>query len=538
VNAFTGTPALLRADLRRERSVLAGAIALFTLLAVGTTAQYARLFPTPTLRHDLASDVAGNAALTAFTGPLLSETLGGLMVWKVGDIMFTLVGLFALVMAVRLTRGEEESGRAELVAASRVGRLASMTASFLVLGIAITGVGVLVVLGDLAQGTEPIGTLAFGVALVANGWAFAALGILTAQVTRRSATAIGIAAAVLGAAYVLRFAADGSGTPWLRWLSVLGWAHQVRPFGSEVWAALLLPLGMTGVSLLGATLLVGRRDLGSGLVAERPGPARAGRSLGGGFGLAWRLQRGSLLTWCLVFAVLAAATSAVAGGMSDLSDGGGQFAQEVFRRYAADPGAPLDDVFVWMILLSLGSTAVLYQTRAVLVLTDEDLAGHAAITLSTGVSRTRWAVPHLGIAAGGVVLIMTMAGLAAGLGYGAASGDLVGQLGRVLAAALVLVPAIWASSGVTALAVGLVPRAATAIGWAVWVLVNLFGESLGPVLGIRYAVASAVIPFGHVSKILTGSNLEWRPLVVLALVAALLHVGGLLALRRCDIVTG
>jgi putative exporter of polyketide antibiotics len=51
-------------------------------------------------------------------------------------------------------------------------------------------------------------------------------------------------------------------------------------------------------------------------------------------------------------------------------------------------------------------------------------------------------------------------------------------------------------------------------------------------------VASAVIPFGHVSKILTGSNLEWRPLVVLALVAALLHVGGLLALRRCDIVTG
>jgi ABC-2 type transport system permease protein len=308
VNAFTGTPALLRADLRRERSVLAGAIALFTLLAVGTTAQYARLFPTPTLRHDLASDVAGNAALTAFTGPLLSETLGGLMVWKVGDIMFTLVGLFALVMAVRLTRGEEESGRAELVAASRVGRLASMTASFLVLGIAITGVGVLVVLGDLAQGTEPIGTLAFGVALVANGWAFAALGILTAQVTRRSATAIGIAAAVLGAAYVLRFAADGSGTPWLRWLSVLGWAHQVRPFGSEVWAALLLPLGMTGVSLLGATLLVGRRDLGSGLVAERPGPARAGRSLGGGFGLAWRLQRGSLLTWCLVFAVLGASS--------------------------------------------------------------------------------------------------------------------------------------------------------------------------------------------------------------------------------------
>jgi ABC-2 type transport system permease protein len=159
VNAFTGTPALLRADLRRERSVLAGAIALFTLLAVGTTAQYARLFPTPTLRHDLASDVAGNAALTAFTGPLLSETLGGLMVWKVGDIMFTLVGLFALVMAVRLTRGEEESGRAELVAASRVGRLASMTASFLVLGIAITGVGVLVVLGDLAQGTEPDGPL-------------------------------------------------------------------------------------------------------------------------------------------------------------------------------------------------------------------------------------------------------------------------------------------------------------------------------------------------------------------------------------------
>jgi len=56
-----------------------------------------------------------------------------------------------------------------------------------------------------------------------------------------------------------------------------------------------------------AGALTVRRDLGAGLIASRPGPAAAAPSLGSPLGLAFRLQRASLLGWCTGVVVLGVA---------------------------------------------------------------------------------------------------------------------------------------------------------------------------------------------------------------------------------------
>ena len=62
---------------------------------------------------------------------------------------------------------------------------------------------------------------------------------------------------------------------------------------------LLLHLATTVVLTLIAYLLLRRRDIGGGLISDRPGASTAPATLSGTFGLAWRLQRGALLAWTI-----------------------------------------------------------------------------------------------------------------------------------------------------------------------------------------------------------------------------------------------
>ena len=61
-----------------------------------------------------------------------------------------------------------------------------------------------------------------------------------------------------------------------------------------------------------------RRDIGSGVLAARPGPARASRSLGSPVGLAWRLQRGAVLGWALGLAFTGLAYGSIGDDAGDL----------------------------------------------------------------------------------------------------------------------------------------------------------------------------------------------------------------------------
>lgn len=532
MNEFVGTGALLRLALRRERYALVGWIALLVLLVVGTAARYARMLPTAEAREGLAETIRSNAALLAFTGQVHDTSVGGLAVMKSGDMLYSLVGLMAILMVVRHTRGEEESGRRELVGGGVVGRCAPLAAALIVPCGAAAAVGLLTAASLIALGQAASGALAFAAAIVAAGWVFAAIAALTAQWSERARTAAGLAAVALGVGYVVRFVADGSGHTWLRWLSPQGWSHLVRPFGDEQWAALALAFAVAAALVGLAFRTAARRDLGASLFPPRPGPAH-GSGLTGPLALAWRLHRGALLGWSLGIGVAGLMLGAVIRVVPELAARNGPTTLEFFRRYAGDPSTSLTDVFLWLIVLTLGYVVALYPMLATLQLRREEAEGRAEALLSTSVTRGRWLAGHLLFAALGPVVVLTAGGLGLGLAHGLGVGDIAGQLPRALAGAWIQVPAVWVLGGIAMLAFGAAPRQATAIVWVAFLFINVFGEVVGPAFGVDFWVADQAVPFHHLPQILSGGRFTATPLLALAAVAtALTAVGALRFVRR------
>jgi ABC-2 type transport system permease protein len=278
---------------------------------------------------------------------------------------------------------------------------------------------------------------------------------------------------------------------------------------------------------------VSRRDLGAGLLPARPGPATAPQ-LSSVWALAWRLQRSLLAGWVVAFTVGGLVIGGMVSSIPEITRKGGLAIRVLFQRFSGGDSALTADVFLWLLILTLAYTAALYPILAVLRLRDEERSGRAEALLSTGVDRLRWAGSYLLVAMTGTALIMLAGGLGVGLAHGLKSGNVSGQLPRVVLAALVQVPAAWTLGGVAMLAVGALPRLASALAWSAWMLVNLSGEVLGPILGIDYSVANRIAPFHYVPKVLTGEPLQWTPLLALSLVAAALASTGVAALRRRD----
>ena len=533
MSAFTGTGQLVRLGLRRDRILLPVWLLLFVAIAAGTAKSTIALYQGDIPSLVKASEAYNStAAAVALNGRVYDPTaIGGLGLVKISGMGAVLLAVFAIILVVRHTRAEEETGRLELVGATVIGRYAALTATLIIV-VGSFLVLALLTMGALVQvGLPGAGSVAFGLGWAGVGLAFAAIAAVAAQVTGSARTAIGIGSTVLGVTYVLRAAGDiatTDGTRWLRWLSPIGWEQQLRPYAGQRWWTLLIPLVFAGAVWAGAYALVARRDLGTGLVQPRPGRATATAALRGPFALAWRLQRGTLVAWAIGYALLGALLGSAASNIGDLLDN--DQTRELVTKLGGEKG--LADAFLAAELGLVGVIATAYGVQAAMRLRSEETSQRIEPVLSTGTSRLAWAASHILIALVGTTLLMLLVGLTAGAAYGNKIHD-SGQITRLMAAGLVQLPAIWVVVGIVVAAFGLVPRY-TVLGWAFLVGFLVIGE-LGPVMRLNQKVMD-VSPYAHVPR-LPGTVVHATPVVVLTVVAALLVVAGLVGFRRRDVVS-
>ncbi|MEU4084508.1 ABC transporter permease [Streptomyces aureus] len=519
---LAGTGTLLRFALRRDRVTMPLWIGVIAQMVLSLPASLKSVYSTPAERADLARQMLANSSLRATYGPVFGDSLGGLTAWRIGGYAGVLAAVMSLIVVVRHTRDEEESGRQELVSAAMVGRRAPLTAALLAALVA-NGVLTVLVAGGLA-GQGAAGALALGLAIGATGMVFATMAAIVAQFTQSARLAKGLTGGLVGAAFVLRAAGDSAtddGSSVLTWLSPVGWLENVRAFADERWWVLLLFAGAVAAQGAAAYVLAGRRDVGMSFLPTRPGPA-TGR-LGTAGALAWRLQRGAVLGWSLGFLAAGAAFGGITKGAADLV-GGNAKTREIIERMGGQAG--ITDAFLAAMVSMLGMVAALYVVSSVLRLHGEETSQRAEPLLAAAVGRLRWAGGHLVLAFGGTVLIMLLGGLGLALGYGS-------EYGAVLGACLVQVPAVWTLGGLAVLLYGLSPRIAPA-AWAAAGLALLLGW-IGPALDIPQPVMD-LSPFGHLPR-LPGGTMTWTPVVVLTALASALTAAGLAALRRRDLAT-
>lgn len=531
-SSVVGTGVLARLGTRRDRIVLPLWLYAVAGLTIVTAISFKGLYPTVASRIPFATGIATNPGIKALTGPTFDlSTIGGLTAWRIGALGGVLIALMNVFTVVRHTRAEEEAGRLELIGAGRVGRAAPLTAGLVIAIGADVLIGIIVALGLLATGESATGSIALGLSLAAVGATFAGIAAVTAQLTETSRAANGLGSAVIGVSYLLRAIGDSSGpggATWLSWLSPIGWGQQMRPFAVERWWVLAL-LVLVTVALIGiAYTLVARRALGSGLLPTRPGPATAAAGLRGPLSLAWRLQRGTLVGWAAGFAVLGGAVGGIAQSIIKLADSSPQLQQIVAKL--GGPGGLVDSYLASMLGL-FGLLSAAYTVQAMLRLRSEETGLRAEPVLATRVGRLPFAAAHLTVAALGGAALLVVGGVVAGLAHGLSTGDIGGALPKVLAGAMVQLPAAWVLAGVTLALFGLFPRFAAG-GWAALVVCLLLGQ-LGPVLQAPQW-AMDISPFTHVPK-LPGGAFTATPVVWLVVAAALLSAAGLAAFRRRDI---
>jgi ABC-2 type transport system permease protein len=529
--AFAGTGALVRLILRRDRVVLPLWVLSLALLPVAIANTMYDLYPTGAERQSYIDIVTSTPTFLALYGHAFGHSLGAITAWRLGGTVL-FVGLASLLTIIRHTRAEEEAGRRELLGATALGRQAPLFAALLVTFGADLALGAIAAGSLVAYGLPVAGSVAFGLSWATFGWTFAAVAAAVAQATEGARAARGISIAVLGLSLVVRMAGDvgkEDGPSWISWLTPFGWIQHIHLYGHQRWWIFVLFAGVVAVFVACALALSARRDLQSGLLPTRPGRAEAVGWLQGPFGLAWRLQRGSLLAWASGFTALGAILGGIAEGGVDVIRDNPKL-EVVVGRLGGSTG--IADTYFTAIMGLLGLVAAGYAIGAELRLRGEETSGRVESVLAASVSRQRWAASHLAFAVLGPVLLMGAAGIAAGLAYGLSTGDVGHHLGRVLSQALVQLPAVWVLVGVSAALFGLLPRLAASVGWAVLAACVLL-EEFGRPLQLSKRVLD-LSPFAHVPK-LPADDVLAAPLVWLVLISAALVTAGLLGLRRRDV---
>ncbi|OPG13816.1 ABC transporter permease [Microbispora sp. GKU 823] len=532
MTALTGTWGLVRLILRRDRVLTPLWVLVLGLVPISYVASIDGLFPSAAARQQYADLSAHNAGFVALYGRLHGSSLGELVAWR-GGFIPVMAGLFCILTVIRHTRAEEDSGRRELLGSAVVGRHAPLAAALVSVFAAGLVLCAVLALGMIGQGLPAAGSWAFGAELAVTGWVFAAVAAMAAQLTAGAGSARAIAIGALAAAYVLRIVGDvgalDDGTPsWAGRLSPLEWVTWIRPYGEDAWWPVALTAGVAVALALGAAALSTRRDLGAGLLPPRLGRPAAGPALRSPLALAWRLHRGLLAGWAAGFAVLGVVLGYLAASVADLVRDAPQMA-DVFARLGGAAG--LVDDYLAATTNLFGLIASAYAVQATLRARAEETSGRAEAVLGTAVGRLRWLGGHLAFSLVGPAAVLAAAGLAMGLAHGLNTGEAARQTSRLLAAALVQLPAVWVLAGVTVALYGLLPRL-TALGWGAPVFCLLIGM-VGAAIGLDQWVLD-VSPFTHVPR-LPADRFGVVPLASLSAIAAVLTAAGLAAFRRRDL---
>jgi ABC-2 type transport system permease protein len=511
-----------------RRGVLVVALVSAGMSAVVAATYDSVIAGAPGGARSLAALAANPAVRTLFGEPVALDDAGGFTVWRVGTVLAVLLGTWAGLTTVRVTREEEDAGRWDLLLAGRIGVDAAVVRHLGVLVGAALITGAAVTVAMLAAGTPVTGAVVHGVSLALVGAFFVGVGGVAAQLWPDRGTAAGVTVAVLVAGLLARMVGDGVATlSWLRWLSPFGLAALARPYDADQ----VLPLAVLAVASI-ALVTVGSaaaryRDVRGGIL----GGAHSRRSrralLGSAAGFAVRSTLRPLAAWALGVAAFFLLIGLIAESMTGFLRDNTQFA-----ALARQAGFELDAVrgyaatLFTLLAVPLGG----FAASRIAALAGAERARRLDLLLAAPLARAQLLAGEIAAAIGGVLALAAAAAFATWAGTTATSTRL--GLGDALAGAANSLPVAMLGLAAAVLALGWAARAVVAVG----MLPTAGGFLLAVVADSVDAPAwvAALSPFDHLALVPDSPPDVPAALVMLALAAAVGGIG-VLGYRRRDI---
>lgn len=540
-HVLAGTGRLARQILRRDRRRMLTWAAVMTVFIAYFAVALSTVFDASALAARAAVMRTPSGIVMGGPGYGLDDYTPLVAVANEGTTWIVMaLSVMAILHVVRHTRAEEESGRAELVRAGAVGRMAPAVATLATLAahlLVIAVLGALATFASQGEDTSLVDGLGLMLASAASALVFGAAALVVAQIVSTSRGAVGLSLAVFGAAFAVRSAGDlialeGST---LSWFSPLAWAQQMRAFVDLRWWPLLLSSAATAALLGLASALAARRDLGQGMVPARPGHPGAPGWLRGPVAMAWRQQLATL-GWCsLGLGLLWFGSGSMLDALGDMATDLVAETPALGALFGEDPDGFITSflaVIMLFVALCAGAYAIVathQQCRG------EESSGRLELVLAAPVSRTGWFAAQLAVALAGaaVLLAVCVGAIWAGAALVGVTEPGSGEYATVFATHL---PAVLSFAAVSALLYGWAPRLA-GLSWLLLSAVLVIG-----MFGAMFEFPEAVLgisPFHWVPAPFAateGGDLA-RTLGLSVVVLALL-VLALLGFRRREIRSG
>jgi ABC-2 type transport system permease protein len=520
--ALTGTIALVRFAARRDRIRLTVWISSLTLMMVYAPNAIRLAYPDEAQRQSRVNLLKTPAGIM-LGGPMFGGNETDLGVMMANELTLTLIvaaSILSVMTVIRHTRAEEESGAAELVLSSIVGRHARTVAALIIVLVVNAVLAVTMTVAMAATGFAVADTAAMCWGITAVATVFGALAGLSAQLWRQARTATGATLAALAAAALVRGAGDvidNSGSA-LSWFSPIAWAQQMRPFVELRWWPLALLVALAAALVAATLVLEGRRQYDDGVLASSGEHTRA-RPVGGVFGLQLIIHRGLTVGWATGLLIAGAAFGSMTKSLLDAAHD-----NPLLARVLSAQGT--DGVYTTMTQFLAAATTA-YVVSVVVRLHRDEESGIGETVLAGSVSRWTWLLSAVGAALTGAAILLTCAGLGNGLGAGLTLGE-PQTIVRLTLAALAFLPAMAVVASVAALAVAL---RHPGIGWlaVTFVVAALY-------LGALLRLPRWLIDASPVGRTHAPSSISVVTLVVMVVIAVAVTFAAGFLYRRRDVV--
>lgn len=314
---------MIRLNLRINRAFIAiWCLSLWAFLAIFPPA-YESYYPTRESRESFLAGMQQNAGMIAMWGPLEPPaTLGQIVVWEAGSFALLLGSVMTVLLIVNLHRRSEHRGLTELQLSTGVARRSPATTAMATVALAsfLVGAGAALVLwfsGFYVEDMPARGAISFGATLALTMIGSALLAQLVLLFVGNPAAVTRVALLTIAVSFIVRAIADNEEIGGLNWISPLGWKTITAPyvdddFASVAWLTVLC-LTAAGAVLVGEHY----REYGQALVALPRFRRGRTRNIYNILHLSTVLNRGTVLTWAVVIAVLAAFFIALTGSLSD-----------------------------------------------------------------------------------------------------------------------------------------------------------------------------------------------------------------------------
>ncbi|MDR0199347.1 MAG: ABC transporter permease [Streptococcaceae bacterium] len=534
------TTGMLRALIKRDWiKLLIWVVAVVGYVASGAS-KFENAVNSPATAASMKAMFA-NPAMTGLFGPnlapkgssfglaqLFSQTMGLLTV-----IVFSIV---AVIYVINRTRGDEETGIAELFRSFQVGKLATTTAvvieTFILQLVISLVLGMSLYAQQITGMTSLSSNLLYGFTIGAQGFLWGIVALVFAQLFVEAGSAKGATFGLMGLLYIIRMGTDIKNPMAGAW-NPLTWSYLTKVYNSnETWwpvvASTLLALTLVVV----AYLLETHRDTNAGYVQAGQGKDHAPKSLLSIPGLVLRQQRNAILGWLAGILLLGFVYGSMFGQMGSFISSNSTYIA-IFQITGTTAKQEIQSFAGTIYMVIAIFTACLVITSFIRM-TGEERKSRLEQIYALPVSRVGIFLTYIVTATVLGIIGQFIGGLGVYLAQAGNKTSILLNFGQVMGPAMVWVFAIFFILSLLALLQAFLPRLSALI----WVYIGLifFLSLFGSLLKLPKALLHLNI-FYYIPR-LPVDKLVWSTLILVLVIAVALKVVSLWRYRGRDLISG